>query len=283
MADQERSNDPDPALVWRVVAACRLDDEDHLADQLTALGLTSVGTERLSGARLRLSAEAPTRELASEAVRALRARGVRAVEGPPSETQAVGWERRNAPVWFAADALVCFPWSRAPRGRGQVVVEIDPAGGFGAGSHPSTLLLLGALASRRPIGARVLDVGCGSGVLAVAAAELGAIDVVAIDVDDAAVEATIANAAYNDVDDRVAAGNTPVTDVNGAFDVVLANIHAPALVSMARHLRRLLAPGGWLGASGISRAQEDRLVSALAPLAVVDRTERDDWVALVLT
>jgi ribosomal protein L11 methyltransferase len=128
----------------------------------------------------------------------------------------------------------------------------------------------------------VLDVGCGTGVLAIAAACLGAARVVAVDVDEAAVAATGANASTNGVAGVVQASADPLATLDGPFEMVVANIHAPTLIELAPELRRLLASDGRLVLSGLSPGQSSMVGAAMRPLEVVSVTGCDDWVALVL-
>ena len=129
------------------------------------------------------------------------------------------------------DPLVIVPAWRT-------VVSIDPGSAFGSGSHPSTVLCLRALVDVVRPGCSVLDVGCGSGVLAVAAASVGASPVVAIDVAAEAVVATTANARRNGVAAAVDVRHAVIEDVDATFEVVVANIGAAVLTSMARPLAR---------------------------------------------
>ena len=141
-----------------------------------------------------------------------------------------------------------------------------------------------ALAALEPLvgpGSSVLDVGCGSGVLAVAAARLGAGRVVAIDVDPAAHAATLDNAARNGVE--VSVPRVPLSEVSGRFDVVLANLLTPTLIELAAPLGERVAEHGALVVSGLLPQQTERVFAALAPLVVVGETELDGWVAATLS
>jgi ribosomal protein L11 methyltransferase len=129
----------------------------------------------------------------------------------------------------------------------------------------------------------VLDVGCGSGVLAIAAARLGAAEAVGIDVDPAGATATSANAIRNELAARVTALATPLHELPGSYDAIVANIGLEVLVSMAPDLEARLAPGGWLALSGISPAQESRLMAAFGQLRAVETAQLDDWLAIVAT
>jgi ribosomal protein L11 methyltransferase len=179
------------------------------------------------------------------------------------------------PTWLEHDAAV-----------GEVVLALDPGMAFGTGLHPTTRLCLAALedvAARRALG-RVLDLGCGSGILSVAAARLGATEVLGVDVDAIAVQATAANAERNGVEGivRTRLGSVPTGD--GSFDVIVANLIASLLVRLAGAIAADLAAGGSLVASGIFRDRESEVCAAFEALglAVVARSAEDDWVAVEL-
>lgn len=162
-----------------------------------------------------------------------------------------------------------------------VVVRLDPGLAFGTGTHPTTSLCLAWLASQDLAGKRVVDYGCGSGILAIAAARLGAAEVVAVDIDDQAVRATRENAIRNDVADRIA---TPPMDAigGGPFDIVLANILAKPLISLAPTLSDLAAPGAPLVLAGLLSRQIDDVSAAYASHFVFEpATIEDDWARLV--
>ncbi len=167
-----------------------------------------------------------------------------------------------------------------------VVIDLDPGMAFGTGLHPTTRLCLvatEAVADRGALrGARVLDVGCGSGILAIAAAKLGAASVLGVDIDPIAIEATQANAATNRLGDRISAREGSLPSREPAHDVVLANLIASVLIALALPLRDELRPGGTLVGSGIfvDREDEVRAAFASAGLEVTARTAEGDWVAL---
>jgi ribosomal protein L11 methyltransferase len=154
------------------------------------------------------------------------------------------------------------------------IVVVDPGTTFGSGSHPSTRLCLGALVDLVQPGMSVLDVGCGSGVLSIAAMKLGASSCVAIDVASEAVEATRANAVRNDV--VVDARHALVEDIAETFDVVVANIGSLVLRSMARDLA--VRSNQWLVLSGLLEDQVPETVAAFG-LTVVRVDVEEGWAA----
>ncbi len=191
------------------------------------------------------------------------------------------------PVLRVGRRLVIRPtWRRHRAQPGDVVLALDPGMAFGTGLHPTTRLCLAgveSLADRgRLDGGRVLDVGCGSGILALAALRLGAARAVGVDTDPIAIEATHANAARNHLARRVRAraGTLPTGDE--PFDVVLANLIAGVLMPLAPALRDELRPGGVLLASGIFVDREREVGAAFeaAGLTIDGRTAEGDWVAL---
>jgi ribosomal protein L11 methyltransferase len=195
------------------------------------------------------------------------------------------WRRHAVPTWVADDLVVVPSWhpdASPPPVTGITRILIDPGSSFGLGDHPTTVASLRALRAVQWPGARVLDVGCGSGVLGIAAALAGAVEVRAIDVSIPAVEATSANAERNGVAHVVSVDTAPVGVLDGSYDVVLANILAPTLVDLADDLRRLVAPGGVLIVSGILADRYEHVAAALMPMHVIDRLVKDGWVALVL-
>jgi ribosomal protein L11 methyltransferase len=171
----------------------------------------------------------------------------------------------------------------------EVVVELDPGMAFGTGLHPTTRMCLEQIEQRIRPEMRVLDVGTGSGILALAAAKLGAANVYCIDNSSIAVESALANVEMNHVSDRVnvvlgVLDETEATRLANQYDLVLANIIARVIGSIASNLAQVLAPGGILITSGII---EDRRNEAERPLLatglkLIDQVMIDDWVTLIL-
>jgi ribosomal protein L11 methyltransferase len=209
------------------------------------------------------------------------------------EDWADAW-KRHFPVLRLGRRLVIRPtWRRHRARRDDVVLALDPGMAFGTGLHPTTRLCLEGVerwADEGVVtGARVLDVGCGSGILAIAAAKFGARHVLGVDTDPVAVEATAANAKRNRLVQRIAArrGSLPVPEA--PFDLVLANLIASLLVELAAELHRAvrhgtgaIGSGGRLLASGIfvDREPEVRRALAAAGFRVRGRWQETDWVSL---
>jgi ribosomal protein L11 methyltransferase len=178
--------------------------------------------------------------------------------------------------------LVLPSWTEAAPQAGERVIRLDPGMAFGTGLHPTTRLCLVALAELvRPLD-RVLDVGTGSGILAIGAARCGATELTGLDIDPRAVDTAVANAARNDVVLHGFAGPLGALPP-GTWDVVAANLLAGILVDLARELAARTRPGGWLVASGVLAEQADEVDRALqaAGFAAAERRASGDWVALL--
>jgi ribosomal protein L11 methyltransferase len=204
--------------------------------------------------------------------------------------------KAHFPVLRIGRRIVIRPtWRRHRRRPDDVVLALDPGMAFGTGLHPTTRLCLAALEGLADRGAlagggtgggpaRVLDVGCGSGILSIAAARLGARGVLAVDVDPIAVDATTANARRNRLARVVRAREGSAPSGDGPFDVVLANLIASLLVTLADGLVADLRSGGTLLASGIFENREADVVAAFSArgLTVERRWAEGEWVALEL-
>jgi ribosomal protein L11 methyltransferase len=199
-----------------------------------------------------------------------------------------------APVEITPSFWIVPSWHEAPAGA-EIVIRLDPGLAFGTGTHPTTRMCLRWIAAHAEVlrGAEVLDYGCGSGILAIGAARFGAGRVAAVDIDPAAVRATLDNARANDVD--AAAPEAPARatallqvgqpELAGAparrYAVVLANILASPLKLLAPLLSEHLAPGGRLVLAGILERQVDELRAAYAPALALEVADREDgWVLM---
>lgn len=206
----------------------------------------------------------------------------------PDAPWADAWRAHFRPVPVGRSLLVCPPWE-APDpslAAGRLVVLIEPGRAFGTGGHGSTRscleLLERALAHAKV--SHALDVGCGSGILAIAAARLGVPRVDAIDLDPDAVAATEENARRNAIADRVRASVASVDAWVGPAPLVLANLLAAAHVTLAPTLAGLVASGGSLIAGGLLAHEVPAVTGTFAAVGcwLVEVTELDGWVALLL-
>lgn len=245
-----------------------------------------------AGAAERAIAETEERlgHLQAFGLRPIGALQVRAVH---EEDWAHAW-KKHFPVMRIGRRLVIRPtWRRHRAAPDDVVLALDPGMAFGTGLHPTTRLCLAGIErwadQGRIEGATAIDVGCGSGILAIAAGRFGAATVLGVDTDPIAVEATAENAKRNGLSSVISArrGSLPVTE--GPFDLVMANLIASLLVQLAAELAAAVRPGdgrpgsgGRLLASGIfiDREPEVRRAFAAAGLRIVGRDVETEWVAL---
>ena len=197
-------------------------------------------------------------------------------------TVADTWRDHATPVYVQPDLVICPAWVPFDAEPGVAVLRIEPGSTFGLGDHPTTMLSMRALREALSEGVSVLDVGCGSGVLAVGACVLGASNATAIDIAPASVPTTRANATANGVGDRVEVSTTPLSEIDGSFDIVVANILAPTLIDLAEDLRRVVAPSGVLIISGVLADRHDHVEAALRPLHRTSRATLDGWAAITL-
>jgi ribosomal protein L11 methyltransferase len=197
------------------------------------------------------------------------------------------WER----AWMDSFQPMCFgerlwiypSWHEAPDD-GTVKLLLDPGLAFGTGTHPTTALCLEWLDGEDLSGVDVLDYGCGSGILAIAALKLGANDAVATDIDPQALQATLDNAERNSINPAQLHTCYPEQLPTRTYDIVMANILAGPLVELAPVLLAALRPGGKLVLSGILATQaesiENAYKNALTDFAI---TQKDDWIRVAGT
>ncbi|MBK5222855.1 MAG: 50S ribosomal protein L11 methyltransferase [Acidimicrobiia bacterium] len=290
------------------------DDVDLASGLLWSVGVSAVAEHPLAERRVLLRTDVPPTGV--DGVRAALS-GVDAEVALVSVDDGLDAWREFAEVVHAGRRLVVRP-SWLPLGRlapDAVVVEIDPERSWGHGAHPTTRLCLAevervcddAESSNIVGGLAVLDVGCGSGALSIAAALLGAESVVACDIDPAAVAATRRNAERNGVAHRIEVhllappptlgrridvdstptgsavdSGDPLGGIDVRADLIVANIGAAALVDLAPHLLRRIAVDGVIVVSGLLDPPPDDVAAAFSPLQVQRSESLDGWTALVL-
>ena len=266
------------------VVSVPVGEVDVASDRLWQLGVRAIEERADAGGIGRVELWTAVGDEPAAIERAVRALGERwphrVVEVVDETTDA--WRDFAGPMWVDGELVVVPAWQPHAFGDGVRSIAIEPGGAFGLGDHPTTVLSMRAARRHLGVGADVLDVGCGTGVIAVMAAVLGDATVRAIDVASAAIEATSDNAARNGVADRIIADTTPAADVAGSYDLVVANILAPTLVELADDLRRLTAPDGRLVVSGILADHHDHVLQALAPMVAEQTDTLDGWAAVTL-
>lgn len=184
------------------------------------------------------------------------------------------------PIRVSERLWIVPSWHEAPD-PDAIVLVLDPGMAFGTGSHPTTRLCLEWLERSVTSGTSILDYGCGSGILAIAAARLGASDVLGVDIDLQAVSAAKSNAERNEVSARF---DDSAKEIKGQFDIVVANILSNPLKALAPAICSHVRPGGKLALSGILAEQSDELIAAYLPyLALGVADTRDGWVCLAGT
>ena len=202
---------------------------------------------------------------------------VQAIQAVPDEDWVRLTQSQFAPVEITPTFWIVPSWHGAPAAA-ERVIRLDPGLAFGTGTHPTTRMCLRWIATHAQAWPRALDYGCGSGILAIGAALHGARQIDAVDIDEAAVATTQANAQANGVALMAAAPE----HASGRYSLVLANILAQPLSLLAPLLSSHVAPGGHLVMAGILERQVDALRAAYAPWLALQVRDRDDgWVLMV--
>ena len=201
------------------------------------------------------------------------------------------WKKHYHPIEIGKQWLIIPAWMDPKPEEQRIVVKIDPAMAFGTGTHPSTQLCLQAIEQYLEPDQDVMDVGCGSGILAISALKLGARFALAVDTDKVAVRATRKNADNNGIQAQLEIGQGSLQNIlDGGFSIkqaplVLANILAPVIIRLLHiGLGELVAPGGVLVLSGILETQVPPVMEAVQEtgMSLIKQYQCDDWVALVV-
>lgn len=284
--------DASPALVIRFPEGTTPELRDGLVATLSDFDLVAIQEDDLHAPRMWTAHfSTPAQRDAAEAAMTADAAFV-TLEIQKTDVEDDDWARRtqaDLPAIRIGRVIIAPPWD-LPKPSLQVpdpniTILIEPSRGFGTGHHQSTRLCIVLLQSRSVAGLRVVDVGTGSGVLAITAAKLGAAFVSAIDNDPDAVENARENIAANGVENIVEAHVDDLTTTTvSAADLVMANLTGTLLSQMGADLARLVKPGGSLIVSGFNIDEKARVTEALsAHFDLSEAAEEEDWFAFVLS
>jgi len=199
------------------------------------------------------------------------------------EDWATEWKKYYHPIKVGKRLVVCPSWEHYDLAEDEVMISLDPGMAFGTGTHDTTRLCMQLLEEHVTAQTTVLDMGCGSGILSIAAMLLGGKSAVGVDIDDTAVRVANENAAMNHVTEKTTFLCGDLTDkVSGTFDLICANIVADVIIRLSPVIPQFLKQDGVFIASGIIAERADEVVSALEAIGlhIVKRAESGGWVAL---
>ena len=192
------------------------------------------------------------------------------------------WKQYFKPIPVGQKLLIRPTWEEVKDSGGRTVLDLDPGLAFGTGTHDTTRLCMELLEQYVRPGMNVLDVGCGSGILSVAALLLGADKAVGVDIDELAVKTAVENAEINHVEDRFTGICGNLTDqVTGTYDIVVANIVADVIIMLTKDVEQFMKPDTVYLMSGIIDTREQDVLTAVEQhFTIIDRKEEKGWVAL---
>jgi ribosomal protein L11 methyltransferase len=280
-----------PALWFEVSIPTHADRVDLVTGALAAAGISGseVREPRSGAAEIVIYVNADSHAAAVSRAKEISARlpgvdpgDVEVRASVPDTVWTENWRSHFTPVAIGRRLRIVPPWDET-RDRERVTLVINPGAAFGTGRHETTALCLEAIEDLVFPGAHVADVGCGSGVLGIAAAKLGAASVVASDIEAAAVEATRENAEANGVAEQILVTESSTPPSGQVFDLVVANIYSDTLIALAEALAACVGPAGTLVLSGIEAkrsADVERAYLAQGLQRENVRT-RGEWAALV--
>jgi ribosomal protein L11 methyltransferase len=200
------------------------------------------------------------------------------------EDWANNWKKYYKPT-KTSDRIVIKPtWEPYEKKPGEVILELDPGMAFGTGTHETTVLCIRAIDKYIEPGHTIVDIGCGTGVLAIASVLLGGRQAVAVDLDSNAVKAAVENVKLNHVEDRVEVIHGNLLDkVQGQFDIVVANIIADVIIGLSESVLDFIRPGGVFISSGIILDRLQDVLNAVesAGLEIVEKETMGEWAVVV--
>ncbi len=194
------------------------------------------------------------------------------------------WKKHYKPFEVGNRLVIKPSWEEYEATDDRLIIEIDPGGAFGSGTHETTSMCMEMLEENVTADMDVFDIGCGSGILGIAAAKLGAKSVIAVDLDEAAVMTTQENAVRNNVSDNFTVHHGNLMDVvSGKADIIVANIIADIIILLAKDLRTFMKPGGLFISSGIIDDKIDAVKEGLeaSGFEIVEVRRRGEWAAIL--
>jgi ribosomal protein L11 methyltransferase len=203
--------------------------------------------------------------------------------GLNDEDWANSWKKYYKPLHIGNHVVIAPMWEDYVALENEVVVKMDPGMAFGSGTHETTSLCAELIEKHMKAGVRALDVGTGSGILAILEAKLGAKEVEALDIDANAVEVAKENCVKNGVDNVICRQSDLIRQASGKYDFISANIVADIIVRMAQNVGDFLKDDGMLVVSGIIESQKDRVVSTFNEKGfyLADELDKNDWNAFL--
>lgn len=235
------------------------------------------GMEELAGAREILA------RMKSEDTQGQYGRLEMEMKNVNEEDWSTAWKKYYHPVRVGEHLVVCPSWEEYEKQPEDIVLTLNPGMAFGTGTHDTTRLCMELLERYITPSDHVLDVGCGSGILAITAALLGAQEIKGCDIDEVAVKVAGENAQLNGVSDRIAFHRGDLTSqVEGSFQLICANIVADVIIRLSEDVGKYLAEGGTFITSGIIDTREQDVLDALEKngFEVIERRSSSGWVAL---
>ncbi len=200
------------------------------------------------------------------------------------EDWATSWKKYYKPIKVSNRFTIAPTWEKVEIDGNGLLIELDPGMAFGTGTHPTTIMSIQALENVIIGNEKVIDVGCGTGVLSIAAAKLGASSVLALDLDEIAVKSAILNAKLNKADKKIVVKqNNLLNDIDISADVIVANILAEVIVKFTEDVYNLLKVNGFFIASGIINTKANLVKESIekAGLIIIDKIQDQDWVTYV--
>lgn len=198
---------------------------------------------------------------------------------------ATAWKKYYEPTTITNQVTIVPNWETYEKQNEQeIIVKMDPGMAFGTGTHPTTRLAAQFLEKYLTRSDDIIDVGCGSGILSIISAKLGANHVYAYDLDDVAIKSTQINCSLNDVSNRVTVTKSNLLEnIEQKANIIVANILTHILIKLIKDVRKNLPTNGRLILSGIIKKNENDLLDCLNTYGfkVIDRKKEDDWIALV--